>query len=672
MLLLLAAALPWDLFQRIPFLPVTLTKAAGMALIALVSLTALWRRGLPWRTGLEAPIAVIAAACLFSTAFSLDLPLTLFHLRMYATYLLLFYAVAAVIAWDGRRNTVAAAFIVSCAAVSIYILLTGAGWFVPVLLDTPRHLDIRVTPALRDVMVMRMAPTSNDFNQNALPLLLAFAVSLYLFDYRRRPWHALVPLLLAGGMAVTFSRSSLLVAFALLAARLVWAVRIRRPGWRAWLLVVLVALLIAVATGVFAGDFAAAVAQRMIRGISSRDPSYESRIHSFRAGLHLLPRYWITGTGLAASDAAIARSPFAPDVAGVTVHSVPFKLFLETGILGLIGYGWLWLNTFRMFAQRIRRRGADPREIAYLTGAVAAFLITLIQPFMALSLFPFLLALIAAREAPLTDARVARPRIAWLGAAATLVTVAVVVVNIASYQELCERVGAAGDRLEAGLAAEQRGDWDAAAAEFGRLDELRAPAAHPLYTFAHDVYGLPYLETRAGVPGGRLAQCWPYLRGRVLPPAEAVADLEAAASADPTFSAALFALGDCSWALGDFAGAVARYQEAARSEDLPGNEQHRERMRAADAAIAALAEVPNLDAHLAAARFLIRRGRIDEAEAHCAAVNAVAATADGAFLRGVIAEVREGPGAGGPHFTEALRLLPNHLGAARAQERGKG
>ncbi len=66
-----ALAMPWEVYQRTPFLGLTLTKISAGAVIAAAGVC-VWRGGMrPWpRHALEGPILLFAAAFVLSTVLS--------------------------------------------------------------------------------------------------------------------------------------------------------------------------------------------------------------------------------------------------------------------------------------------------------------------------------------------------------------------------------------------------------------------------------------------------------------------------------------------------------------------------------------------------------------------------------------------------------------------------
>ena len=258
---------------------------------------------------------------------------------------------------------------------------------------------------------------------------------------------------------------------------------------------------------------------RALRGLTSRDASYQSRLYVFQLAGRLLPTYVWFGTGLGASVKAIAAVADPQVWQGTVIHSVPGRFLLETGILGLVGYLWLWGGMLHLAWRRFRT--AEDQLQQRLAGVVllvygVAFWILLVQPFMALSLFPFLLALFqAGLRAEESPSRKCADRGGEWGRAvlAGVLILLLVVLNVARYQQTCRWLFRYGDVLERGIAAEREGDWDAACLQYedaaNRLKGLGGVDAWeklPYSDVAMEIAGLAWVCDAMEVAevGGRL------------------------------------------------------------------------------------------------------------------------------------------------------------------------
>ncbi|GEM_PF-2303332 len=678
-------AWPWEMFQRVPGVGVTLVKVCGAALIVLVGAQRARDRRFP-RTGLEAPLCVFAAACLVSAMHSLDPRLSVAELKTLLSYLVLFYAVACATAEAEDAAAVARAFAVSAMLVGLLALACAAGWAAPAIVSATRQLGRRITTDMRAGALMRMAATTPDFNQGVLALLAALPVALWLsFAHWRNPWRtsatALTASVLVAGIIVAFSRSALVAAMALLVTL---AATLGRRRFGAWKTVAVMAAVIAV-MGIVGLPYAKALVERAARGITSRDASYETRWYGFTVAWSLLPKYGLVGTGVGASDVAMREAADPLRLAGATLHSGPFKYWLELGIVGLAAYAWFWLRAARLVWRHLLKSD-DPipqRLGAALLGVFfACFLMLAVQPFTTLSLFPFLLGLafgpIAARAGETRPSGAVPHRRASIVLAAVLVLV-VVLPNVARYQAACRRVSHFADTLDAGPRAERRGAWSSAEETYSRALEMASGEAT-----ACPLSKLPYYATAAAVaeldvlfpdmaivlpdPDPRAACA--FARGRVRAAsgdtAGAVEDFGAALDAESDFAEAAWAIAETRWASGDYADALDAYARARLLEATPRNAAFRDRMASVDSAIADLSrEGTAVAGRVEAADLARRRGRWDEAVAWCREIiREHADVAQARFFLGIDAERRNDTAEAIAHYRAAIEAVPAFIQAS--------
>ncbi|MDQ1256389.1 MAG: O-antigen ligase family protein, partial [Candidatus Hydrogenedentes bacterium] len=481
-----AVSLPWELYQQTPFRGMTLTKLAGSAAIPVaVALTFLRRaRAIP-KTSLEAPIVLFALMCAVSIAFSLDPAVSARQFISYVTYLAFLGAMVVLVRDATSARFHAALYTLSASGMAALTLLCAAGAAWPMRWGTASWAVQRLILEYRDGVAMRMTAASGDFNLAALELLVAFAAALYLFYgtklrfITRLGLHALQIVLFAA-IVVTMSRSGILIAAALCVPLALATVHSRARWWPAGL--VLLAILVGVA--VWQHDFVSILVDRARGGIVRDDGSVRGRWQVFQIGFALLPEYWLKGCGLGAVDAAMSRSPYA-DQAVMTLHSMPFKIVLELGVVGLAAYLWIWAAAaYQAFRRLVRDSDAKTRGLgaAFLAMLAACFLLTAIQPFPALSLYPFVLGLglgpIAARLRRESGEKEPVPaRRGLAGLVAVAVSAAVIAPNIANYQRSAARVERFGDALSEGIEAESVGDWASAAKAYALAGQYAQPIA---------------------------------------------------------------------------------------------------------------------------------------------------------------------------------------------------
>ena len=472
---LFLAAWPWEIFQRLPF-GGTVASAAGLVLIAASAPLALLHGGDTLSLlGAAArrfagPVLLIALACGQSWFHSADPAASRALLLQYALYLALFLTALPCFRAPGDAAFGWRVFAVSAALVGAAGIACAAGLLAPALAGTQTYFGQRIAGDLRGGAFVRMAVTTPDFNQGILPLLAALPAAALLFRGRRGGLAAaLLVLVSLAGVLISFSRSGLVAVGVLAGAAVFLAVRGRSgPAARRTLLAAGAAGLAGLGL-LFLTDYPQTLAARALRMFSPDDPSFSSRMYVFRLAFGLLPEYWLTGCGLGAAPAVIGAAADRHVWMGTAIHSMPLLLLFETGILGLAGYLWLWGAVVSGIRSGLLRSG-DPARVrlggAALASSGVLFWMLAIQPFQALSLFPALAALLAApglgvaKEggAPMARALRFTPVVAVL----LLSLAGLVCVKQVTFQRLTRTTETFAKRMEAGLAAEARGDWTGA------------------------------------------------------------------------------------------------------------------------------------------------------------------------------------------------------------------
>ncbi len=674
-------AWPWLLFQQVAPLGTTLTKLFGLLIIGAGAVEVVRRRDFRrLRTGLEGPLLLLAVAFVQSAFHSLDPGATAYLLRVYATYILLFYATATLVRDDGSARRLSVAIVASCALVGALSIACAQGWLLPTAVGETMHLGTRRAPDARAGDFLRLVATSEDLNEGVLPLALAFPLLLAVVSGGRR--RALrggaamgAGLLLGAGILIASSRSSVL-ALAIAGAVLAGEWLRRRAGRRTF---------VGLAAGVAALVVGAVLAERLgwldplFRGMGARDPSVESRAYVFRVAASILPEYVWWGTGLGASDAAIRAVADPERWAGVTLHSVPLKYLIETGVLGFVGYLWFWgAALWRLYRSLGFAGDSRPMAWAWLGTTLCAFLILAVQPFLVVSLLPLLLgigAAIANRSKEVEPAPVGGlERAAAL--LACLVVIPGVFMNAAAYQETAEQRLRMARDLEAGCIYEERGEWDLAEAaydavlESGDQDErLYVDVADRVADFEH-VYKAMALEPDLATPAaaaraGRARVL--YGRGRF---EEAAVEFSRLRRDLPESAATAYGLAESLWRAGRFAESIEAFAAAAELEGLPVNATWRARMAVIDERIDALIERASPEDRMEAAWLLRMRGRWEEALALArdAAREPGPAQGQALFFLGVDAERRSDIDEAERYYRTALEAAPDHWEAGRRLE----
>ncbi len=699
LLFAIALSLPWDVFQRIPFWGITITKCAGglLILLAVVSWFGAPERRFP-RTGLEYPILLFAVTCLVSVLHSIDRSSSLDLLRTYATYLLLFYAVVVLVSSLDLSASFSKAFVFSSAGLAVLSLVCGARLLLPAKLAKAGWVHMRVISEMRAGSMMRLAAASEDLNQGALPLLLAFSISIFLFDYRAMRRTVRWPLYvmnaaLAGAVVLTLSRSSILAVAALCAVAM-WVIGRRRgKGWQSVILIIVLFVVV----GFLNYSYSKALIERLMSGYKVRDPSYIVRLAGLKAAFEILPQYWLFGTGLGASDAALKASQYSAAMHGTTLHSVPLKILIETGIVGLFAYLWLWASVFKqVWLHLARAKTENLRRLGkcFLALAFSCFLVMALQPFAALSIFPFLLGLAfgpiskirGGASSKKEEASCAKPPCRAAVVALCFVGL-IVAFNVTGYQLGARRLFRFADALEHGLAAERVGDWEQTElayqsalsiarrnkeGEISLIPWERSLANVPYSAMAVRVIDIAfvYKEMEVGNDSpdpqavaeyglGRVA----FARGQFGLAAE---HFTQAAKLVPAFSEAWRVLGECLWEDGRYADALKAYASAAENEALPENQIYLSKMAHVDSRIEILvdAQPPSSLARIEAAMLLRKRGRWDEAVAiYEKLVDDNAVAGDAWFNLGVAADAQGNQAYAAGLYAKALNRSPKHYAA---------
>ncbi|MDZ4858478.1 MAG: tetratricopeptide repeat protein [Candidatus Hydrogenedentes bacterium] len=578
----LAIALPWELFQRLPFTGFTVAKLAGVVTVACAIALAIADRRYRWpRTGIGAPLAVLATVCVISITYSLDRAATLRQLVVYASYLAFIFAAVTFIGRPTISRLLVHCYIISSMVVAVVTVACYAGALWPTSWTTASTPLQRLILEYRHGVPMRMVAAGNDFNQAAMLILVAFVASLFLYQGRallvsRRFVLHTGQILLVSALFISMSRSAVILAglFAVY-----WLVTVPRRRWLAAAFAAGLCILGVLLLAYFAQGFWETFIHRAQGGVAHDDASIRGRWQVYQIGFALLPEYGLWGCGLGAVDAAMTMSRFK-DEAVMTMHSLPMIFLLELGIAGFFAYLWLLVRLVKTVREW---PGHDSIEARFtgraLTATVLAIIaMTVVQPFPFLPLYPFIIALICGpycgKIGERDDETSSKPRFTVrrgpIALAAVFVGI-VVVVNQTSYQITASRLADAVDGLAAGLDAERSANWSVAVEHYrtvtndGRgisMDSEYAGIARalvdpePVFLAMNIPWLDPPLQAAAHYGLGRacLAQ------NEV---ATARNAFEAAWTLDARFNFLRFDLAEALWSAGLYADAIRLYGEAA-------------------------------------------------------------------------------------------------------------
>jgi len=664
-LTLVAAALPWELFQRIPGTDLTLVKVGSATTIAAAILS--WSRSMGTtfpRTGLLPCISVIALAALASAIRSHDPDATRALLTVYAGYALFFFAMATFNRTPSAASRLAVLYVISAVCVAAITLIAYAGLMWPAHWDTAFWPDQRLLHEFRDGQPMRITGANIDFNQASLHIFIALAIVLFLpHDSRRgRMIQIVVGFVLFAAIAVGMSRSGVLVSVCL-----VFAAGVRNTHGRPRIAMIALLVLGLGAVPFLFGDFASMFAMRAQGGIVYDEGSAENRIDVYRIALKMVPQYALLGAGLGASEAAMRSSAYEGG-AVMAIHSMPLLLLVELGLIGLFAYLWLWFRVFRngVFSL-VKRDDASRFGAAYGAVTSSTFAMLLVQPFMMLPLYPFVLGLgfgPVARRRDIEQKR-ERPSITYgLASAVVLATTLVAAENVLQFQKTASAAERYADLLESGLAFEEAGAWASAIPQYAQAAELAHNnlGQRPYFSEVNALIDLQPLYHRFGAMGTTTPEAvgW-FALGRALLADGGLGDAEAVLSAawslDSQFTFIQFHLAEANWDRARFAKSLDHYKAFAAMPADDGSPAYR--IRQSTSLSHCETDLTGINAQLCRLQAARRNGQWNESlVAASDALKIDPSCAEAHFILGVGAE-RVGflPD---DHYRAALSALPSH------------
>ncbi len=671
LLLLYAAAWPWEIYQRMPLLGGTLTRWTGLALMLVAGCASI--RDKRWtRTGLECPVALFAAAIAISMILAEDSAVALGHIPTYAMYALVFFAVAALAARTGAAFWALSMFTASSAGVAVLMYLCQAGWVAPAAIGSTRHLGARISDELRAGVLMRMSATAPDLNQGIVCVMLAFAIAIAVAArseaLKARVLSAGLAALLFPAILISLSRSTILVA----AALMIFFVPLFALNHRVRSTIICGAAALLIGAALYASPYGDALGRRAAQGLTTFDASTSTRAYGIETALGLVPKFWLRGAGLGGSDAAIQAVADPARLQGRTLHSVPLKYLLELGILGLIAYLWFWFGLCRGLWRATRNSQGTEQFVATagLAVTLSLFAFLAVQPFTELSLFPWLFGVLigftsmrGATSHPMLPRNFRNA--AMLGAAA--VTALVVTPNLFAYQGAVNSATQCVRQIDEAIAHENRGDWadaiaryEAASTAAERIDirhSMRPAYRHEAIALADIGFVVQQLGLNERVRD--LKSIANYGLGRAAlaagDPQRAIAALkDVSTSAIPESN---YLAGQSYWLSGKFNDAIQMYELA-----ITGGAYQSLRIQAR---LKALEGIGDGDARLESASLLAKLGRWNDALAIYQSVsNEDPANAEALYGMGINAEIQGDTSAAKQFYQRAVTSLPNHRAAA--------
>lgn len=689
LLCVISLALPWGIFQRTPLMGLTLVKLSGALLIALALLRLVAGRSrVLWRTQLEAVVAVFLVLCLLSSLVSLDRASSLAQVWVYFTYLGFFFAIVSVVDSVAFARRLLLGFVFSATFVCLLCALCSAGLLTPTHTAATAYADQRVVPGVFSQGPLRLVTASDDFNEGVFLPLMAFAACLFLvrdsgLDRRLKRATLFAIPVLGTAMVIALSRSSLVVA-----GILVLIVLRESPRWRFHRRHVVLVLAMLLLIGWLGMPYLKAIVGRVSDFESVQGSSDAGRLLGFVAALGLLPEYWLMGAGLNASDVALASSPYGERLGGLTLHNVPFKMLLDLGVFGLLGYLWFYWRVVRATHCHLMGSSNETTRAlgtTFMAMTFSAFWITNINPFTSLSFYPFALGiafgLIARiKEDALKPSPASFSRLDLV--VATAVVAAVVSTNAVAYEVTAHRVDEFAGNLEQGTQLLRSGD-EAGAEEAYSTALAEAVTGPPRPGSRPSLQNLPYFTNAARVyqlahvygqmnlglatsqvnPTGAAA----YGLGKALVGqrrhAEALAEFEYSVGFMPEFARGRHDWAECLWAVGDVIPALASYEHAAILARRNSNQAYRvrvdETLRRKDRLLAE--DPPTVQAHLEAVWILRGQGKWAEAVALCRDILEWAPqTPDAHFHLGVDAQLRGNTQEALERYRTAVGQRPDH------------
>lgn len=358
---LMALLIPWERYQIIPGLDVTVTKLLGafLSLVAVVHLVGGSVKGVP-RAPFDLPLAAFFGCCLLSLVFAVNPVAGLVKLASFFSYAFLAYTIPAFLV---TKKAVARSYIylwASIVAVSLLTILQVRG-----IVPGAAYGD--QTAFVGGELVERSAGTST--NPAVFIAFPVFGIGLALgivqsgFSLRIKAAAVVSLAVLALTVYWSYTRSALMGIAAMGAAyglfytrqRLFWLPLFGVLGFAA--LLVLPPQLV----------------EHFVSGFKGQEVSAGQRVLQYRAAWEILNETYFRGIGFANTDFLLKGYRVDFDLNEKTLHSLPFTFLLETGIHGFAAFAWLVAATLHGF-HRAMKNATDDNLRGMLAGVSLGFI----------------------------------------------------------------------------------------------------------------------------------------------------------------------------------------------------------------------------------------------------------------------------------------------------------
>lgn len=369
----LTVSIPVQSLVILPWIGVTLTKAAGAVLIATATIRIVQRKT---QTPLLRPADLgvllfftVAALSYFS---SIDPAVTLSTLIALGTYVLIFYAILITVDAEALRGA-ARLFVWMNAFLGVAAVIAYAGLIQPAV-DT----------VLEGTNIRRIAMGLPDPNEQALWATVAIAIVLFRRTANRAA-HITASIQVAAislGLALTMSRTGWFVAAVLGVA---WMLT-HRSQWRRIAPAVVVACI--AAGGFFLLDIPAAetMRSRLRQAFDVNDLSIASRITHYADAAGIAWQGGLLGHGAGTAPIVADRlTDPRGDAIGSVVHSVPLTIWMEMGVAGAIMGAWFTAGVIAsiLSTNKEREEVLAPITIRAIAAAVTVYgIFALVMPFL--------------------------------------------------------------------------------------------------------------------------------------------------------------------------------------------------------------------------------------------------------------------------------------------------
>ena len=296
MVAVVAFAIPWETFQRIPIIGIRITSVAAMIMIPC-AIILWWQRGRPnFASRWMWPLALYVLACVFSILFTTDAEQSATGLLRLAAAIPFFAAMCVVVDRLERVHILMAIYAVSATMVAAVVGLCMYGELWPTAWQAPQWFTGRAIDMFNDAMPLRLSATRQSFEITTLEAVVGIVCAWFALPARR-------------GIIVLLAR---LCAITLLAG----AVFLAAPH----------------------GGIVDAIVGAPL----------DEYVDAWRALLPVAGQCAIFGCGIGVGDSAVAA--VTEDVT-LAIPSALLRVLIETGAIGLIAALWIFIAGVRAAAQ---------------------------------------------------------------------------------------------------------------------------------------------------------------------------------------------------------------------------------------------------------------------------------------------------------------------------------